>query len=265
MIISLLTDFGLKDEYAGLVKAVILSINEDARIVDLSHEVPAHDVAGAAFLLAASYPYFPPGSVHVAVVDPGVGTERRILCAKHKGHLFLAPDNGLLTAVLSEGGTERMVSVENRSYFLKEQSSTFHGRDIFAPVAAYLTRGVALDSLGPGLSPDRAIRLPGLMAERDEKGISGRILGADRFGNLTTNIMAGEVRELVKGREEAGLRVRVEGIDVFGFYSAYGQAPEGKPFVLVGSRGTLEIAVREGSAADELGAEADSPVRVYVP
>ncbi|MEW5734772.1 MAG: SAM-dependent chlorinase/fluorinase [Thermodesulfobacteriota bacterium] len=262
MIVSLLTDFGLSDEYAGLMKAVIYSINADAKVVDLSHHVPAHDVAAASFLLASSYPFFPPGTVHVAVVDPGVGTSRRILAAKHNGHIFLAPDNGLLTVPLSEGRTELMVSVSNQSYFLKEQSATFHGRDIFAPVAAYLTRGVALDKLGPPMQPGKMIQLPGVLASRRGKTIVGRVVAVDRFGNLVTNIPAGIVRDLVDETGGVSPSVAVDGTPVNGFYASYGQAPENTPFVLVGSRGTLEVAVRERSAARHLNVEAGAMVLV---
>ena len=157
-LITLLTDFGLDDEYVGVMKGVIAGIHKDARIVDITHQIGPQDVVHGAFILAASFSFFPRGSIHVAVVDPGVGSTRRILAVETGGHRFLAPDNGLMERVLIGQANATIVSVENERYFLKPVSATFHGRDIFAPVSAHLAKGLPLHQLGPRIDqpiPDR--------------------------------------------------------------------------------------------------------------
>jgi S-adenosyl-L-methionine hydrolase (adenosine-forming) len=186
-VITLLTDFGTKDIYAGVMRGVITNLAPHARIVDLTHDVPPQGVADAAFLLDAAAPYFPWGTIHVAVVDPSVGTERRIICVRTSRATYLAPDNGLLTRVLDRESAARIVSVENRSYFLPEVSNTFHGRDIFAPVAAHLALGLDPCRLGPEIASIRPLSLP-RVSETSPGVLTGELIYLDRFGNLVTNV-----------------------------------------------------------------------------
>ena len=260
--ISFLTDFGLQDEYAGVMKGVALSIHPEARIVDISHGVAPGDVLGGAILLAASYPYFPAGTVHVAVVDPGVGSARKILAAAMAGSIFLAPDNGLLSMVFDREQITSLVSVENSAYFLKNPSATFHGRDIFASVAAHISLGLPISRLGPSLDPRMAARLDMCAPARAENGdFCGQVLAADRFGNLMTNICENVFQEILttyKGR----LEILVAGKALSGVYKTYAEAPDQALIALVGSRGYLEIAVAGGSAGEVLGASRGTKVLI---
>ena len=183
--ITLLTDFGVEDEYVGVCKGVILGINPDALIVDLSHGIPPQNVLAAAYTLKHAYTYFPKGSIHVAVVDPGVGSARRLLALRKEGHLFLAPDNGLLVPIIGPGQNSDIRSIENEALFLKTTSATFHGRDIFAPVAAHMSRGYPFSKLGPALHANALTPLH----HRESKitldgGVEGTIVSVDRFGKF---------------------------------------------------------------------------------
>jgi len=257
--ITFLTDFGTADAYVGAMKGAALSVNPDACLVDISHDVPPHDVAWAARLLAWAYPYFPQGTVHVAVVDPGVGGGRRILAAGARGHLFIAPDNGLLTLVLAGAEPRRIVSVANSRFFRQPMSATFHGRDIFAPVAAHLTLGVGLDTLGPAVADP--VRLENTAARRTGDGaIEGQVIHADRFGNLVTNIAEGDLDALDRPRGE--LCVEIAGRRIRGLAASYAQAPRGALLALVGSTGLLEVSANCGSARDILKVARGERVRV---
>jgi hypothetical protein len=265
-IVTLLTDFGVESTYPAQMKGVILERCPEAMPVDLSHGVPRHDVRTASFMLAASVEAFPDGTVHVAVVDPQVGTPRRVLAATHRGSHFVAPDNGLLTVVLRNGcrkgdpeGTPAVVSVENASFFRTEVSSTFHGRDIFAPVAAAMACGTELEELGPRVDDYRRIDMPS--AEADGGEIRGEVLYIDPFGNLVTNIPATEL----EGIAPAEPRVRVAGAVIDDLSRAYSDVPAGMLLAYVGSAGLLEVAVNRQSAATRLGAEIGTPVVVQRP
>lgn len=248
VIVTLLTDFGLGDEYAGVVKGVILGINPSARIVDLCHQVPLGDVDRAGRLLAWSWRFFPRGTVHVAVVDPGVGSSRKILCCEHRGHLFLAPDNGLLSYVLSGARGVRVYAASNRRYWLPEVSHTFHGRDIFAPLAGHLSRGLAPRRVGPPVSSIRRLAEPVPRRTGNGRWV-GRVLALDRFGNAVTDL---EWRG-IQGWGGSGVEIRVRGRRIRGVQSAYSAVGKGKALAIVGSRGLVEIAVNGGSAARALG------------
>ncbi len=246
-VVSLLTDFGHEDAYVGIVKGAILGVNPAATLVDLTHGIPAGDLVRAAYSLEAAWGYFPPGTVHLVVVDPGVGSDRRIVAVAAGGHLFLAPDNGVLTPVLADNAGARAVSVENRRFFLSPVSRTFHGRDIFAPVAGHLSGGVALDALGPGIALDTLVRLPLPEPEAAEGGgISGVVVTADRFGNLITNIrrrdLAGEIG-----------CVRIGGRTIHGISDTYAAVSPGQLLALFGSTQRLEVSVNGGSARETLG------------
>ncbi len=262
MIVSLTTDFGLTDEYVGVMKAVILAIAPTVTIVDLSHGVEPQDVLGGALALAAGFPFFPPGSIHVAVVDPGVGGPRRIVAARHAGHVFIAPDNGLLTRVLEAGATDETVEITNSAYFRHPVSPTFHGRDVMAPAAAYLSRGVTLAELGPKIPPESLVRLAVPRVRLEGDTVAGEVLRADRFGNLMTNIAPRDLAGLPASRDPRALIVEVAGIAISGLSRTYAAGPPGKPIALFGSRGLLEIAVSGKNARDALRIRPGAPVTV---
>jgi S-adenosyl-L-methionine hydrolase (adenosine-forming) len=234
--ITLLTDFGTADYFVGAMKGAILSIDPEAVIVDVTHEIPAQDVAAGAFTLLAAYDTFPAGTIHVAVVDPGVGSERRaiVLCAEN--YLFVGPDNGIFTYIYERHPDFAAFHITATDYFRHPVSNTFHGRDIFAPVAAALSSGVDASSVGPQISDPIQLF----------KSVELQIIHIDRFGNLITNI----TREMLK----EGNRVLVNGKAITTFRSFFGEnvgEPE-EPFAIWGSAGFLEIAVNGGSAAELL-------------
>jgi hypothetical protein len=255
-LIALLTDFGLKDHYAGVMKGVILRINPAVRIVDISHDVASQDVFGAYFTLANSFAYFPDGTVFAAVVDPGVGTERAVIAVETDRHLFLAPDNGLLGFLEKEGKIGRIVRVTNRRYFLEPVSSTFHGRDIFAPVAAHLSLGIDLGELGPPV--ERLVRLEAPAPKVTREGvIVGEIISIDRFGNLVTNISGARLPE------SDALEVRIGKKSIRGLSATYGAGRKGALLAIVGSTGNVEISVNQGSAKKKTGARVGDIIRVH--
>ncbi len=256
-VISLLTDFGTADVYAGVLHGVIAGIAPLARVVDLTHDVAPQDVAGAAFLLDAAAPYFPAGTIHVCVVDPGVGSSRRILCVTTARATFLAPDNGLLTRVLAREPGACVRSVEDRALFLPEVSRTFHGRDVFAPVAARLAEGLDPSEVGPEVRDPVLLPLPEdrpLAAGR----VAGEVVHVDRFGNLVTNLRPERLGPAVR-------EARVSSVDVPGPVShSYAERPEGALLLITGSTGLLEVSVRGGSARERLGVGRGAPVEVRV-
>lgn len=262
-VITLLTDFGLEDAYVGIVKGVILSVNPSVTIVDISHQINPRDLVRAAYLIESSYSYFAPGTVHVAVVDPGVGSDRSIVGVEVKGHRFLAPDNGVLTAVLAKGPADRVVRVENRSLFLKSVSTTFHGRDIFAPVAAHWSMGLDLGALGPTVDSRALVRLslPQPVAAGDMEMI-GRVITSDRFGNLITNIREQDLILFMETFDTSGLTVQIGGRTIHGLSVCYASVAFGKPLALIGSTGRLEISVNGGSALHYFGAEPGQEVSI---
>jgi len=262
-IITLLTDFGVESTYPAQMKGVILGRCPDLVLVDLTHAVPRHEVRTAAFLLASAAPAFPPGTVHMAVVDPQVGSQRRILAAEGAGHLYLAPDNGLLTLVaqgqfLFGAGhpPARVISVENQSFFRRQVSSTFHGRDLFAPVAAAMACGTPIDELGPEVESIERFDLP--LPDRYEGSLRGEVLYVDPFGNLVTNVSGRMLAEL----DPSAIQVYLEGAVVRGLSRAYSDVPAGILLAYIGSAGLLEIAVNRQSAAVRLGAGVGTPLVV---
>lgn len=243
--ITLLTDFGTVDAYAGILHSVILGINPQAAMVDLTHNIAVQDVQAGAFVLSTAYPTFPADTVHLAVVDPGVGGERRAIAVRTPRGTFVAPDNGLLSYVLARESVGEMVHLTNARYWLSPLSNTFHARDLFAPVAAHLSLGVALSEMGSGLQDPVRFALSEARIGEDGR-ISGQVLHVDRFGNLITNVPGAW---LSVGRS---WRVRVVDRDVRGPLQAYVRAADGDLLCLIGSSGYLEIAMRNGSAADAL-------------
>jgi S-adenosylmethionine hydrolase len=255
-IVTLTTDFGLRDPFVGIMKGVILSICPSARLVDLTHDLPPQDVQGGGLALEAAVAYFPPGTVHLGVVDPGVGSGRRAIAVRSAGHYLVGPDNGLFTFAF-EGAGWTAVGLTAPEYRLPHVSRTFHGRDIFAPAAAYLAAGVPLERLGHRV--ENPVRLSRPACRLEGGMLIGEVLDSDRFGNLLTSIPAGRLEEIPG---EGGLALDVAGRPVRGLVQAYAEAADGEPAVIVGSTGRLEIFVNGGSARDRLGVGRGAPIRV---
>lgn len=253
--IALLSDFGSADGYAGIMHGVILRINPYAVIVDVCHDIPPQDVHAAAFVLSTVYPYFPADTIYVVVVDPGVGSERRALAVRTPRGTFVAPDNGVLSYVLAREPVDEMVHLTNARYWLSPLSDTFHGRDLFAPVAAYLSLGVPLGELGPAMRDPVRLPVPEAVVQPDGT-ICGQVLHVDRFGNLITNIPQGLLPA------DQFWRVRIMGHEVIGLSKAYALAADGELVALIDSSGYLEIAVRNGNAAATLQANRGTGVIV---
>jgi S-adenosylmethionine hydrolase len=249
-VVALLTDFGVRDHYAGAVKGVILGICPDATLVDISHEVPPHDVLAASLELSACYRYFPAGTVFLVVVDPGVGSDRKPVAAEAGGYRFVAPDNGVLSAVFRECPPRRVVELSESRFARPAVSRTFEGRDRFAPAAAWIAAGVDLESLGPVLADYRRLAIPDPAAFGDE--VRGTVLRVDRFGNLITNIDRRLVDRLAQGGR-ARLGVRAGGHPVERIVSTYADIAPGETCALFGSTDHLEIAAAAASAAEQLG------------
>lgn len=257
-VVALLTDFGLRDHYAGTMKGVVLGICPEATLVDISHDVPPHDLRTASLELAASYKYFPPGTVFLVVVDPGVGSSRRPLAAEAGDYRFVAPDNGVLTAVLKETPPRRVVELTERRYSRPTVSRTFEGRDRFAPAAAWLAKGVEVRALGRPLADYALLAIPD--AEVGTERIAGAVLRVDRFGNLITNIERKSFDRLARlgGR----LHIRVGEADVARLVSTYAEVPAGEVAGVFGSSDHLELAANSASAATLLGAGTDAVVTI---
>jgi S-adenosyl-L-methionine hydrolase (adenosine-forming) len=233
----------MADYYVGAVKGAILSVNPAAVIVDITHDIPPQDVADGAFTLLAAYKTFPAGTIHVAVVDPGVGSTRRAIIVSANEQFFVGPDNGLFTYIYDREPSHRIVHVTADRFFRPEPSTTFHGRDIFAPVAAALSNGVAVEEFGPEIND--AVRLPSLETPL-------RIIHIDRFGNCVTNIT----------RDRSPREIVVNGRRISQFRQFYGEGDQESLFAIWGSAGFLEISVNGGSAAQVLGAKRGDIVQV---
>ncbi len=245
--ITLTTDFGLHDWFAGTIRGVLARLAPEANVIDLTHGIPPGDIRSGAFALAAAYRFFPKGSVHVAVVDPGVGSARRAIAVQTTDHFFVGPDNGVLSWALAREKVKEIRSLENERYFLHPISETFHGRDIFAPVAAQLSRGVSIRKFGPVVDDPVSLDWPVPAIKSD--AVRGAVLYIDRFGNAITNIRAEELQPLGKGALYVYLaRRRLCPIAAF-----YQSVPARQPVGVIGSSGFLEIAVNGGSAAQSLG------------
>lgn len=257
-IITLLTDFGLRDPFVGVMKGVIASIAPRAAVVDLCHEVEPFAINQARFLLRQCWPYFPKGSIHVCVVDPGVGSARRAIAVQSQGHTFVGPDNGLFSDLIAAKGARTRV-IANPKFLLSNPSQTFHGRDVFAPTAAHLAAGLAPAKLGPALK-DPALLATGAPVRIGRRFWQGEIAHIDRFGNLVTNLDAAEFLPLVV----KGLRLKVGFAEVARLVNYYGEADEQEAVLICGSAGTLEVSVNQGSAARKLGVAVGAPVELEV-
>jgi len=259
-IITLLSDFGLKDPYVAEMKAVILSINPHARIVDITHEIEKFNIRMGAFVLASAIPYFPADTIHGAVVDPGVGTKRRPVIVETKRNLYVGPDNGLLMLAAQKEGLLGVYHVNNPKYMLSRVSRTFHGRDIFAPAAAYLSRGKTPSEFGPEIQ-DYA--LPTFAKAHEGEGeLLGEVLHIDDFGNVVSNISAENLKKMGM-REGHPLRIKLDGKTLtLRLCSAYGEVPEKTPLAIIGSCDFLELSVNQGNAARMFKTKTGDSLRV---
>lgn len=244
--ITLLTDFGTADYFVGAVKGAILSVNPKAVIVDITHEIPPQDIEAGAFTLLASYQTFPAGTIHVAVVDPGVGSTRRPIVVSANEQFFVGPDNGIFSYICDRESSHRTFHITAEKYFRPSPSSTFHGRDIFAPVAAALSKGVKAEELGPEIEDE--VRLGSLDSVP-------RVIHVDRFGNCITNITRNQLK--------SNTSLRIKGKTIRSFRKFYGEDSGSTPFAIWGSAGFLEISVNGGSAAKILRVKRGDKVLIH--
>jgi S-adenosylmethionine hydrolase len=249
-LITLLTDFGDRDSFVASMKGVILTINPHATIVDLSHHVPPHSIEDAAYLLKSSYRYFPGGTVHVAVVDPGVGSVRRPLIAKSEHYFFLAPDNGLLTSILAEDSEMEVREIENVDYRLTSPGHTFDGRDLFAPAAAWLTTQQPFASFGRLIDDCKTFTIS--KPKWEAMALVGEIVHVDRFGNLISNLTPHHVKEIQDLTKRSNALIRIAGHTIDGLVGSYHEGDALAPRALINSNGQLEIFLKEASAASLL-------------
>jgi S-adenosylmethionine hydrolase len=256
-IIALLSDFGLRDHYVGTMKAVVLGICPDATLVDISHDIPPHDVLTASLELAACYRYFPPGAVFVAVVDPGVGSTRRGIAVEAGDYRFVAPDNGVLTAVLTDTPARRIVELTERRYARPTVSRTFEGRDRFAPAAGWIAKGVDLSALGRPAGDIQQLAIP--VARLADDVLMGDVLRVDRFGNLVTNI---DRKLFDKFSQSGGIEISAGTHRIGRVVATYAEAASGEVCALFGSTDHLEIAVNASSASERLSLTRGAPVTI---
>ena len=258
-VITFLSDFGREDWFVGVVHGIIHALCPAAHVIDLTHEIPLGNVARAAFVLEAAAPDFPAGTIHLAVVDPGVGTDRRAVAVSARRQHFVGPDNGLLEWALAD--PQRCVHhIAEPSYWRPSVSRTFHGRDVFAPVAAHLALGISVERFGPAITDPE--RLPQTTAYREANDLVGRVMFFDRFGNALTNLTAAALQETFPGIADERFVIRVAGRTLRGLTRTYGDSAVGTLVALMGSSGRLEVAQVGGNAAARLGLGEGDEVRV---
>lgn len=258
--ITITSDFGLSDHYTAAMKGAILSINPAATITDISHLIPAQDIMEGAFTIASAYSFFPVSTVHVAVVDPGVGSDRRGIVIETERYLFVGPDNGIFSLALKNEKIVRTLDITNSELMLPEVSATFHGRDIFAPVAAHLTLGIDPATVGEPLDAPETLAIPSPTLSATT--IEGIIIQTDRFGNLITNITGEEIKAL--GADERRVTVDIGRTVLRGIHLTYSSVGKGELIALIGSSGFMEIAANMASAKEALGSNTNDPIRLTV-
>lgn len=252
-IITLTTDFGLSDPYVAMMKGVILSINPKARLIDLSHDISPGGISQAAAFLLETYPYYPQGSVHMAVIDPGVGTSRRPIGIESGGHFFVGPDNGLFSPIIEKRADPRIIHLTEKKYFQPLVSKTFHGRDIFAPVAAHLSLGIGLDSMGPAIT--NPVQLKVSNPYEKDGVLYGQVTRIDRFGNLQCNIHRTELMQFLESKEPT---IKVGKLVINKLSHTYGDQDVDNPLALMDNSDFLEIAVNQGKASEAVGITAEA-------
>jgi S-adenosyl-L-methionine hydrolase (adenosine-forming) len=259
-LVTLTTDFGLDDHFVGTMKGVMLNINPSIRFVDICHRIQSYDLLDGALTLALSYAYFPPETIHLVVVDPGVGSARRPIVAGGPRYKFVAPDNGVLSLIYQRESTLEVRHATAERYFLHPVSNTFHGRDIFAPLAGWLSNGTELEQLGGVVRDYITLSVP--KPERVNEGhVQGAVLKVDKFGNLITNIAPGDVPELFSG-DPPPFRITVQEYNITRMYSSYSMGKASELFAILGSSGYLEVCRNLGSAADALQATRGTEVNI---
>ena len=257
-IITLTTDFGLKDAYVAAMKGVMIGISPDTTLIDITHLISPQDVMEAAFVIKHAAPFFPAETVHVAVVDPGVGTDRLPVAFRHQDQWFVGPDNGLFSLVLNGALPTDLVTLNKPEYWLTQTpSDTFHGRDIFAPAAAHLSAGTLLTQLGTSLESLRPLQWALPIA--DHQGIQGWVVHVDHFGNCITNITR---HQIITHSQSRGIKGYVGSTIIQSIHSTYGNVPSGEPLMLYDSNGLLEIAIHAGNAAELLSIRKGSAVNI---
>jgi len=263
-VITLITDFGIKDGNVGVMKGVIWGICPTAQISDLSHMIQAQNIREAAYIFARSVPYFPKDSIHIVVVDPGVGTKRRPMAAKIGDWFFVGPDNGTITGLLQRaeqaGWQTEFVELNRIKYWLPNVSFVFHGRDIFAPVAAHVANGVPLRELGTSFTDPLRLELP--KPEKTKDGWRGEVIHIDHFGNISSNIRAEDLGEAMRQKEN--IMVHLNGIVIKGMVDTFGERPVGELITLLGSTGNLGISVVNGNAAAGFGVKIGDEITVTI-
>jgi S-adenosyl-L-methionine hydrolase (adenosine-forming) len=263
-VITLMTDFGIKDGNVGVMKGVIWGICPSAQISDLSHMIQAQNIREAAYIFARSVPYYPKGSIYVVVVDPGVGTQRRPMAAQIGDWFYVGPDNGTITGLLERAEKERwqttFVELNEKKYWLPTISFVFHGRDIFSPVAAHLANGVPVTELGKSFQDPIRLELP--KPEQTKNGWRGEVTHIDHFGNISTNIRVEHLGDAIKFKEN--IIVRVSGNEINGMVNTFGERPVGELIALLGSTGNLGVSIVNGNAVQELGTKVGDPVEVFL-
>ncbi len=256
-VIALLTDFGLNDAYVASMKGVIHSIADGVQVIDITHSIEPQNIDQAAYVLWSTYKYFPEGTIFICVVDPGVGAARKIICAEGNSYVFLAPDNGILKFILGSCKISRIRVVNNQQYFQPEVSPTFHGRDIFSPVAAHITNGIKLDKLGPQTTPlfhaEHFIEVP---LKPNEEYV-GKIIHVDHFGNIVTNLH-------IKSKVVNKMNLILGKNAIKEFSKTYSDDKSKKPFLIIGSTGLLEIAIKNNSASKLLKPTLNQSVRLVI-
>jgi S-adenosylmethionine hydrolase len=255
-IVTLLSDFGAKDGFVGILKGVVLGICPQARLVDLSHDIAPQEIVEGALVLAAAVDHFPRGTVHLAVVDPGVGTQRRALLIETEAFTLVGPDNGLLSLAAERSKVRRIVHLDRPQWFAKAASTTFHGRDVFAPVAAHHAAGVSAEELGSVVEEHEHLAL--VEPRRVDDGLEGQVIYVDRFGNLICNVRQGDV----DGFRGQALSITIGGVQLSEVSPSYASVREGRPVAVWNSWGRLEVAVRNGSAVRQLRARNGERVQV---
>jgi S-adenosyl-L-methionine hydrolase (adenosine-forming) len=256
-IITLTTDFGQKDHYVSVMKAVMLGINPDLRFVDVSHEIPPQDVMAGAWVVRNASLYFPPGTVHLVVVDPGVGTDRKPVAIRINDQIFVGPDNGIFSLIADEFEYQAWKLMEPE-FWLNNPSSTFHGRDIFAPAAAHLATGTRLQEMGEPITELVTYRWAVPISDKD--GVQGWIIHIDRFGNLVSNIPAPMIEESIR---QSRFRIYVGNTILDEISPTYAAVPEGEPVAYIGSSGHLEIAINKGNAMEMLGVQKGAQISIF--
>lgn len=259
--IAMITDFGLHDPFAGIMKGVIRSLGSTAEIIDITHGINAGDIKSAAIALSMSYRYYPDGTIFLVVIDPGVGTARRPIAVTAGGKTIVCPDNGIISFVINEYPEWSAVHLDRHEFFLPKISSTFHGRDVFAPIAAHISMGTSASDLGSKIDDVTTIQIP--QASAGERHIQGEVLYIDGFGNLITNINEASVIEWAHDRKFSDFKIHTGSVEIIGISDSFSDVRMGKPLTVFGSFGMLEVAVNGGSAAALTGSSIGAKVLLY--